>query len=351
MNLVFLNSFEKEVEEGGTAEAAQVSIAEELGEWHVWWYEPSPAGIPSQESWYKGPSWDRMLTEFRARLAEKREAGFKPLVQLAAQRESAAGGKAALARKLEYYAERHADEALFEALRRWRNAQAANEGKAAFILASNRLLRLLSAFKPHTPEELLQIPGFGEHKVSLYGQDLLALTAQSDRQTSFPLAWVDQAVGDAEAEEWAKKRQEQRRRGEASRGQTKRKLLEAIHAGNTLTQTEPLFSLSRRELVTVIEELDKEGYELDAFIDRELETIPEELVEQAWSEFKRSGDRYLRPVLQKLYDEKSLEEAAISRVYEWLRLLRIRYRKSVIDITESPGADSASGTSEEPESA
>ncbi|MEF3304737.1 HRDC domain-containing protein [Paenibacillus sp. GYB003] len=338
MNLVFLNRFEKEGEQEGVV-TAQLSIAEEFGEWHVWWHEPGKTGIPAQESWYKGTEWEQMIAEFRARLSEKRQAGYRPLVEFAAGREQASAGRAAFLRKLDYYAEQHADDALFEALRRWRNGQAANEGKSAFIVASNRLLKLVSAFKPQTMDELLQIPGFGEYKAGLYGQDLLALTAAVDRQTAFPLDWVEEAVDGAAAEQWAKDKQEERRNGATSKRELKRKLLEAIRAGKTLDEMEPLFAASRRELVTCIEELDKEGYDLEPLIAAELETVPPQLVEQAWSAFAKTGGRYLRPILQKLYDEKKLDEKALSRAYEWLRLLRIRYRGANIDISEPPGAE------------
>ncbi|WP_158302101.1 HRDC domain-containing protein [Paenibacillus mesophilus] len=338
MNLVFLNSFEKQTEHDGNV-TAQVSIAEEFGEWRVWWHEPGGGGIPTQESWYTGTAWDEMIAEFRSRITDKRRDGYRPLVELAVERESRHAGKGLFIRKLEYYGELHADAELYETLRRWRNGQAANEGKSPFILASNRLIKMISAFVPQTMEELLQIPGFGEHKAGLYGADILALTESAARPTSFPLDWVEEAVDGAAAEEWFRERQEQRRKGESAKQELKRKLLEAVAAGTSLNELEPLFSLSRRELMTRIEELDKEGYELEPLIAAELESIPQPLVDKAWSEFGALGDRFLRPVLKRLYDEKTLDEESLSRAYEWLRLLRIRYRRAKIDVVEAAEPD------------
>lgn len=333
MNLIFLSGFEKQNEQGGVV-SAQLSVVEELGEWRVWWHEADREGMPVQESWYAGSGWDGMLAGLRERLADKRRDGFRPVIELSAERETGGTGRWLFLRKLEYYGERHADEQLYEALRRWRNGQAANEGKSPFILASNRLLKMISAFLPHTIEELRQIPGLGEHKAGLYGADILALTEGKERKTTFPLDWVDGAVDGAETEQWVRERQERRSQSESAKQELKRKLLDAVRQGLDLDTMEPIFSLSRRELVSRIEELDKEGCDLEPLIAAELSAVPQPLLDKAWSEFASSGDRFLRPVLQRLYDEKSLDEQALGRAYEWLRLLRLRFRRTRLAIAE-----------------
>jgi hypothetical protein len=142
------------------------------------------------------------------------------------------------------------------------------------------------------------------------------------------LDWVDEAIGVQEVEQWMQERQEERRKGEQAKKELKQTLLQSVAEGKTLSELEPLVSLSRRELMTRIEDLDKEGYEMEPLIEAELAAVPADIVEQAWQLFGSSGDRYLRPVLKRLYDEKSLDDEALSRVYEWLRLLRLRYRKT-----------------------
>lgn len=327
MNLVFLNSFEKQEEHDVTTEA-QLSIAEEFGVWRVWWHESGQEGVPEQESWYTGTAWNDMLAELRSRLAVKRQEGYRPLVELVAERDHIYASRSSFARKLEYYSELHADAELYEALRRWRNGQAAHEKKSPFILASNRLLKMISAFVPQTEEELLQIPGLGAQKAGLYGTYILALTRCEERQTTFPLDWVEQAVDGAAAEQWVLERQEQRRKSEAAKQELKQKLIQAVAEGQTLSAMGASFSLSRRELFTWLEDLDKEGFELEPLITAELASVSQTLLDKAWHEFGTSGDRYLRPILQRLYNEKPLDEEAVSRAYEWLRLLRIRFRKA-----------------------
>lgn len=345
MNLVFLSSFEKTAEDTGVISSAQVGIAEEAGEWRVWWHESGEEEEQSaeRESWYAGSAWDDMLAEFRLRIAVKRLAGYRPLVELPAGSEPASAARVAFIRKLEYYGEQHADPELYETLRRWRNGQAASEGKSPFIIASNRLLKMVSAFKPYTLEELRQIPGFGEQRVGLYGEGILAATSETSRSTTFPLDWVDGAIDEEETEQWVRQRLEQRRKDGSAKSEAKLKLKEAIAAGMTLGELEPMFSLSRRELVTRIEELDKEGCELEPLLAAELGQVPQTLLDRAWREFAVAGDRFLRPVLQRIYDVKTLDEAALGRAYEWLRLLRIRFRNTKVETgepaVEEPGQE------------
>jgi hypothetical protein len=343
MNLVFLNSFEKETEHEGAA-TAQVSIAEEFGEWRLWWHEPGPDGKPVQESWYTGTAWSDMLTVFRERVSEKRKDGYRPLIEFSPGRESNLA-RSRLVRKLQYYGERNADEELFETLRRWRNAQASREGKSPFILASNRVLKMIAAFVPKSRDELLQIPGMGEHRANLYGADLLAITAEASQPMPFPLDWVQESVSDDELEAWLREREEQRSQGESARREQREKLLEAIGKGATLGELESIARLGRRELLDRLDELDKLGYDLEPLIAAELADVPQPLIDKAWQAFGSAGDRYLRPVLKRVYDGKTLDEPALARAYEWLRLLRIRYRRTKIDVTE----DAVNGKGELPE--
>ena len=86
--------------------------------------------------------------------------------------ESAQGlsGKAKMTQMLTYYCEEHPNEEMYETLRTWRREQAARERKAPYILATNRVLRMISVFLPQSKEELQQIPGFGEQKTNMYAE-------------------------------------------------------------------------------------------------------------------------------------------------------------------------------------
>jgi superfamily II DNA helicase RecQ len=91
--------------------------------------------------------------------------------------------------KLQYYSEQHGNETVYEELCSWRRGKASSERKAPYILASNRLLRMISAFLPRTAEELLQIPGVGEGKASVWRR-LAQYHLCCAREHHFPLNWV-----------------------------------------------------------------------------------------------------------------------------------------------------------------
>lgn len=69
------------------------------------------------------------------------------------------------------------DPDLLEALKTWRTTHAAEIGKPAYIIAHNSALERIATVKPSTEQELLDVPGFGEKKVSTYGPAILAVIA------------------------------------------------------------------------------------------------------------------------------------------------------------------------------
>jgi DNA helicase-2/ATP-dependent DNA helicase PcrA len=66
-----------------------------------------------------------------------------------------------------------------EALTRWRKGRARADGVAAFIVASNAVLRAIALAAPSSLGELAQVPGIGPAKLELYGEELLAVVAES----------------------------------------------------------------------------------------------------------------------------------------------------------------------------
>ncbi|WP_261381549.1 HRDC domain-containing protein [Paenibacillus cremeus] len=229
--------------------------------------------------------------------------------------------------KMHYYSELHADEALYEALRQWRFKQASTESKAAFIVATNRLLRMISNFRPQTEEELLQLPGFGGTKAAAYGAEILALTAAYERHTSFPLSWVEQEVPEADFQAWLLKEQERKRKAEMDKLDIKRRLLEVISRGERIDELQEQTKMDRRSLLMWMEELDRDGYDLEPYIEQMLEQVPETEREQAWQAFEQQGDCYLKPILQAVYKQQEFSSKDAERVYEWLRLLRMKFRR------------------------
>ncbi|UUZ80851.1 hypothetical protein LJK88_39685 [Paenibacillus sp. P26] len=120
---------------------------------------------------------------------------------------------------------------------------------------------------------------------------------------------------------------ERRRKAEAEKQETKRKLLEAIHRGEPFDESLEQTKLQRRNLMTWIEELERDGYELEPYIGHLLEQVPQPERERAWKAFEQQGDRYLKPILQTVFKEEELSAKDTDRIYEWLRSLRLQFRR------------------------
>ncbi|MBP1993481.1 HRDC domain-containing protein [Paenibacillus eucommiae] len=326
MNVVFLNTLEKQAGEERVI-SAQVSIGEVQGVWQVVWREPSEQGKPAQENWYTGVSWDELLTAFRQGLKEKLYQGFRPLIKGDYEGVQGLSGKTKLTQMLNYFSEMNPNEEMYENLRKWRKEQASREGKAPFILATNRMLRILSVFLPHSTEELLQIPGFGEQKTNMYGKEILKLTGEMPRETSFPLEWVVQAIDHNKFEAWVHAQKEEKIRMELDKETNKRNLLELVAGGASLDRLQAALSMQRRDLLLWIEDLEREGYDMEPLVKAELAAVSEEHLLKAWTAFETEGDRYLKPILQLIFNADELKDKELDYAYEWLRLLRLKFRK------------------------
>ncbi|MCD6680510.1 MAG: DNA helicase RecQ [Burkholderiaceae bacterium] len=67
------------------------------------------------------------------------------------------------------------DEALFERLREWRRAQAAERGVPPYVVFPDRTLREIARNRPQSVHGLAAINGVGTHKLETYGQAILDL--------------------------------------------------------------------------------------------------------------------------------------------------------------------------------
>ncbi|WP_243633308.1 HRDC domain-containing protein [Paenibacillus xerothermodurans] len=325
---MFLNSLEKKVGEEQLL-TAQVSISGSEGEWIVLWQESEAAGQSSVKTWYEGASVEEMLSAFRTNIFNKQTEGFKPVLDVSIQPEPLSLDKRSVQiRLLHYYSELNVNRELYEQLRQWRLKQANKEAKAPFLVATNRMLQMITAFLPHTPEELQQLPGMGAGKVAAYGGELLAMVQSYERSTSFPLNWVESMINPSEFHAWLQSEKDRKTRAEQNKQEIKRKLLEAITRGDDLEAVREQMQLHRRELLLRIEELDRDGYDLEAYVEQMLQNIPDDQQSLAWSAFQLQGDRYLKPILHSLYTEDELAGKEVDRIYEWLRLLRIKFRRA-----------------------
>ncbi|WP_168122766.1 HRDC domain-containing protein [Paenibacillus sp. HB172176] len=331
MQIVFLNTFEKVVEESAVV-TAQLSICEEQGQWSIHWVEQDGMDEDgATEVWFEGTSWEEMLTAFRYGAAKMMGTGYRPVIDSMLENRGS-GGNPQLT-MLHCYGELYKKEDLFGELRSWRRNAAAQEKKSAYLVATNRMLWMISAFVPQTEEELLQIPGWGKNKLAAYGRDVLAFTTKAERGKGFPLDWVKDELDPESYKEWLYKQHENKYRNQMERQQEKKKLLGLLQKPYNLKQLEEEMSLSRRELLIRIEELEQEGYQADALVDLELSEVPAEEQQQIWDAMTLIGDRYLKPVIKQVYGETetSNESNHVNQLYERVRLMRIRFRRKVAE--------------------
>jgi hypothetical protein len=328
MDVLFLSTLEKRAEDE-RVKTAQVTVAEDHGSWHVMWSEPGEKD-QQQEIWYEGPRWDEMMTVFRRKLHEKQSQGYRPMLDaLGADPFDFLGERYAQSLMLQHYSESAANDELYEKLRVWRREQSAKEGKSPFILSSNKVLKMISAYVPQRPDELSQIPGLGQQRAAAYGGAILAITQGFEQPRPFPLSWVESETDRTGFVLWIQKQKEQKRDAERSKAELKHRILELVSGGLTLIELEEQLKQPRKELLEWIEELDKMGYDMESIVAAELTSVPETKRQMAWQALEKLGDKYLKPVLEAVYEqaEERPKGKALDAAYEWLRLLRLQFRK------------------------
>jgi hypothetical protein len=325
MQIVFLNRLDR-VDARGEARG-QVFIGEHQGTWTAGWrnHEAQPAG--EDEIWYEGISWEELLAAFRHGAAGKMREGFRPLIDGMLD-EPVWERKPQQAVMLQCYADlQEADPDLLNRLRLWRRAKASEEGRSAYLVATNRELQMLAVYRPATPAELGHIPGFAKLKTERYGSDLSEMLREVPREHAFPLDWVAQAVDLERFAEWTFRQKQEKYSKTLASVRDKRALLSAIREGQSMAEMESLLQCTRRQLVERIERLDDEGYDVLPIIDRELTAVSSEEWTQASEAMVQLGDRYLKPLLRKLYGETAGGDADVESQYEKLRMMRIRFRR------------------------
>ncbi|NQX48175.1 HRDC domain-containing protein [Paenibacillus tritici] len=306
---------------------AQLWIGEEEGLWRLGWRDFSGEQETGDSLWYEGGSWNEMLCVYRHELAVKMGDGYRPLIDGVFHEEDNLSSRSQEQLKLQYYSEHYGNEAVFEELCSWRRGKASSERKAPYILASNRLLRMISAFLPRTPEELLQLPGVGEGKASQYGADWLSITSAVEREHDFPLSWVNHTIDEESFVSWHYKQKELKYKKQLERLRLRRVLLQGIEEGQGMEQLTALSGVSRREVLEVVEELEKDGYSAEKLIAFELSEVTSEEQNNIWTAYELIGDNFLKPVLYKVYGEDFAPADGLDLYYERLRLIRLRLRR------------------------
>ncbi|MNJ46132.1 HRDC domain protein [compost metagenome] len=301
-------------------------MGEEDSMWRMGWNEITAEG-EQEYIWYEGSSWSEMLHVYRHRLVIKLGEGFQPTIEGIWEEKEQLRGKSMIAQKLICYSEHHENEPFYAELGNWRRKKAAVDRKAPYLIASNRLLRLISAFLPHTLEELLQLPGVGQNKAAEFGEELLAMTRNQARTTTFPLDWVEEAVDQETLRSWMYKQKEVKFRAEMEKYGVRRRLLEGIAEGLNVEQIRERVALGRREIIEMLEELEKDGYNTEQLVKSELEEMPDPEQTAVMQAYEELGDAFLKPVLQRVYGQEAAEAEERELLYERLRLIRIRFRR------------------------
>jgi len=326
MQIVFMNRLSRM--SGADQEVfAQLWIGEEEGLWRLGWRDFSGTQEMGDSLWYEGGSWNEMLCVYRHELAVKMGDGYRPLIDGGFHEEENLSSRSQEHLKLQHYSEQHGNEKVYEELCAWRRGKASSERKAPYVLASNRLLRLISAFLPYTPEELLQIPGVGEGKASQYGADWLQITSTVQRGHNFPLSWVNEAIEEESFVSWLYKQKEIKYKKQLERLRLRRVLLQGIENGQGMEQLKALSGVSRREVLEAVEELEKDGYSTEKLIAFELSEVTSMEQSNIWTAYELIGDTFLKPVLYKAYGEDFSPAEGLDLYYERLRLIRIRFRR------------------------
>lgn len=339
MQLVFINRLERW--RGGHPEQCHVYIGEDQGVWTAGW-RPFPEEHPPEtgEIWYEGLSWEELLASFRHGVARIMRDGFRPLVDGMLEDVPFWERKPPLQTLLRCYAEMQPAPQEISLLKAWRRDKAAAEKRAAYLVATNRELHMLAVYAPHTPEELQQIPGFGRWKTEKYGAELLELLRKIPRKHEFPLDWVAGRVDREVLATWLILQKERKYAGQLETIAAKQKLLALIREGRTLFELEKELQCSHRELVERIEQLDEEGYDVLPLVERELANLPADELERVEQAFAELGDRYLKPLHERVYGLPSPAGEAANH-YHKLRLARIRYRRRIAVAGEAAAGTTA----------
>jgi ribonuclease D len=64
---------------------------------------------------------------------------------------------------------------ILDALKLWRSEKAREQNLPSYFIATNKELISVAKYKPAKIEELLDIKGFGKHKIENYGEEILEI--------------------------------------------------------------------------------------------------------------------------------------------------------------------------------
>lgn len=334
MRIVFLNSMEKNGGMPGINEiigGAKVWIGEEEGTWRMGWNETTSEG-EEEMLWYEGASWSEMLHIYRYKLVMKLSEGYRPVIEGVWDEGGQLQQRGMFSQRLVCYSEYHENEPLYAELSSWRRKKASTLRRPPYLIASNRLLRLISVFCPRTMEELLELPGVGTSKAEEFGEELLEMTKDRDRPGNFPLHWVRDEINDEMLRTWLYKQKEIKYKQEMDKFSLRRNVLTALAEGLDIEGICKQANIERRDAIELLEQLDREGYSVERLIQMELQEVSKEEQDTIWKAYEELGDALLKPILHRVYGTETVEGRELDKLYEHLRLIRIQFRQHVVNV-------------------
>ncbi|NDI35834.1 HRDC domain-containing protein [Chengkuizengella sediminis] len=204
--LIYLNTLKKETEKNKKS-TTQVNLFALDSSWQLNWKVISEDGEVIKDLNIEKKDFEAIVLQLRLEFKQCIGQGYLPLFFDHFNQSKALSPKNKRTQSLFYYSEQMTNPDLFEMLRRWRREESEKLNKPPYIISSNRVLKMLSTFIPKTKEELLQIPGYATTKVEQYGEEIINLTKQFERTTTFPLDWVEEQIDVQHFDEWLYKNQ------------------------------------------------------------------------------------------------------------------------------------------------
>lgn len=177
---------------------------------------------------------------------------------------------------------------LKEYMREWRRNVSRQKGIAAFIIMHDTTLEQLCSAMPPSLSELRRVPGFGEKKTEMYGDEILAAL---ERFRNGERANVDTARGPRPAEE----------------------TLRLLEEGHTFEEIAQIRNRKLSSVVSLVAEMVERSE-----IDFQPEWLAPEVFDQIANACQRCGMERLKPIKEALPDEVT---------YEQIRLVAAQLRR------------------------
>lgn len=206
-------------------------------------------------------------------------------------------------RKLECFASKHRDQALFHELKKWRRSASSSANIPPYFIGTDKLLSILATFVPQKEEELMQVPGIGKYKLEQYGPAILEITKRFIQPYPFPLEWVQEQISQEELASWLLEeyllKEEKKQARLRKEKEEKLRLLEAIQDRVSVDEAAERLNIPVSQLIRRIRELAKEGYEVIPYLCQEVERIKEKDVIQDLA--STLGSERLKPIFEQMY--------------------------------------------------